>query len=68
MIMKRNLLVLIIIACLSVLWPADAEDSRVITNFDKQWRFIQADVHGAESPSYNDRRWRILNLPHDWKA
>lgn len=66
MIMKRNSLVLIIIACLSVLWPADAEDSRVITNFDKQWRFIQADVHGAESPSYNDRRWRILNLPHDW--
>jgi beta-galactosidase len=33
---------------------------------DYHWRFLQSDAKGAEKPDFNDDRWRILNLPHDW--
>ena len=42
------------------------ETSRVITNFDANWRFYQGDVEGAEKPEFNDAAWRKLNVPHDW--
>jgi beta-galactosidase len=35
-------------------------------NFDLGWKFLQADVKGAEELSFNDKSWRTLNLPHDW--
>ncbi|NIJ44855.1 beta-galactosidase [Wenyingzhuangia heitensis] len=35
-------------------------------NFDKDWKFIQKDVSGAEQINYKDTDWRELNLPHDW--
>lgn len=45
-------------------------------SLDKGWRFREmkepffsnAGAHpmGAESPSYDDADWRLLNLPHDW--
>ena len=34
--------------------------------FDSNWRFIRADVPGAERPEFNDSAWRILDVPHDW--
>jgi beta-galactosidase len=42
-----------------------AQDSRAIS-FDRDWRFIKDTLSGAENPSYDDRNWRLLNLPHDW--
>jgi beta-galactosidase len=33
---------------------------------DYNWRFIQSDVKDAEKQSFDDTKWRILNLPHDW--
>lgn len=35
-------------------------------SFDKDWKFIQEDVNGAEQVNYNDATWRTLDLPHDW--
>ncbi|MFY0607686.1 MAG: DUF4982 domain-containing protein [Cyclobacteriaceae bacterium] len=35
-------------------------------NFDKNWRFFNAKAEGAESPTYDDSKWRSLDLPHDW--
>jgi beta-galactosidase len=33
---------------------------------DANWKFSQTDTTGADKPSFNDSKWRILNLPHDW--
>jgi beta-galactosidase len=34
--------------------------------FDSDWRFMRADVPGAENPQFNDSAWRTLDVPHDW--
>jgi beta-galactosidase len=36
------------------------------TSFDSEWRFLRADAAGAETPGFDDRSWRTLDLPHDW--
>jgi len=35
-------------------------------NFDREWRFLNADAPGAENADFNDAAWRTLDLPHDW--
>ena len=62
--MRRLLLLLCMLA--AGFPAAGARDSRVITSFDKDWRFVQADPAGAQNPGFNDRSWRRLDLPHDW--
>ncbi len=36
--------------------------------FDKGWRFLRGDAMGAEAPGFDDSRWRMLDLPHDWSV
>src|ERR1700735_4907622 len=36
------------------------------SNFDRQWKFIKGDAADADSPQFDDRSWRTLDLPHDW--
>jgi len=36
------------------------------SSFDEDWRFIKDNPSGAESPDYDDSKWRTLDLPHDW--
>lgn len=35
-------------------------------SFDKDWKFIQKDVKGAEKVGFDDGNWQALNIPHDW--
>lgn len=35
-------------------------------SFDEGWRFVKDNPSGAESPSFDDSSWRIVDLPHDW--
>ncbi|HEY2975558.1 MAG TPA: beta-galactosidase GalB, partial [Pyrinomonadaceae bacterium] len=35
-------------------------------NFDKGWRFHLGDVAEGQQPNFDDSKWRILDLPHDW--
>jgi len=35
-------------------------------SFDTDWRFSRDSITGAEQPSYDDSKWRVLDLPHDW--
>ena len=37
-------------------------------NFNKGWRFSLSDSTVYSSPDYNDKRWRTLDLPHDWSV
>lgn len=36
------------------------------TNFNNDWKFIRADVSGAEQPDFDDTAWQTLDLPHDY--
>ena len=40
--------------------------SREHLRFDAQWKFIHADTIQAENPDFDDSKWRVLDLPHDW--
>lgn len=33
---------------------------------DFGWKFSQTDTAGADKTSFNDNKWRVLDLPHDW--
>lgn len=35
-------------------------------SLDSDWRFLRADAPGAENPSFDDSKWRKLDVPHDW--
>lgn len=34
--------------------------------FNQNWKFIRADVSGAEQVNFDDAEWRNLDLPHDY--
>lgn len=34
--------------------------------FDDDWKFSLSANEAAIEPNYNDKQWRVLNLPHDW--
>jgi len=34
--------------------------------FDNAWRFHLGDITGAEQLKFDDSKWRLLDLPHDW--
>ncbi|MEO8090790.1 MAG: glycoside hydrolase family 2 TIM barrel-domain containing protein, partial [Gemmatimonadales bacterium] len=44
--------------------PVAAQRQRL--SMDPGWRFTLGDPAGAERPSFDDRQWRSLDLPHDW--
>ena len=40
--------------------------ARTIVSLDPDWKFLQAESPGAESPDFDDSTWRKLDVPHDW--
>ncbi len=34
--------------------------------FNDNWKFVRADISGAEKLDFDDSDWRVLNLPHDY--
>lgn len=66
--MKRSFLILTL-ALIQVIninvWSA-TPDIRQHLLIDKNWKFTQSDVKGAEVSDFDDAKWRTLNLPHDW--
>ena len=36
------------------------------SSFDTGWRFQKGDSPAAATPAFDDARWRVLDLPHDW--
>jgi beta-galactosidase len=34
--------------------------------FDDNWKFFLGDDKDAPKPSFNDKAWRDIDLPHDW--
>ena len=42
-------------------------DSRKVYNFNFGWRFHAGDVENAAMPSFDDSRWRMVDVPHDFQ-
>jgi beta-galactosidase len=34
--------------------------------FDKDWAFTQTDADGADKTNFDDSKWKVLDVPHDW--
>ncbi|HEY6913811.1 MAG TPA: sugar-binding domain-containing protein, partial [Paludibacter sp.] len=44
-----------------------AKNTREIQDFNQNWKFTLADsMLNASLPLFDDSKWRVLNLPHDW--
>src|SRR5262245_56814591 len=61
---KPNFYILLVI-CLLVQIQSSAQP-RVVIDFDNDWNFFLRNDSAAIDPSFDDSRWRGLNLPHDW--
>ena len=57
-------LLLVSLFCLNVWSATPPSRQRLLIDYD--WKFIQSDVKEAEKPNFDDSKWRMLNLPHDW--
>ncbi len=55
-----------VVLCMALCSFTYGAKPRSKVNFDHSWTFHLGDVTGAQNPGYNDSKWRVLNLPHDW--
>jgi len=60
----RTPIILLFITCF--LTQSFAKVSQREMPFDDNWKFSLQDVKGTEKPSFNDKTWRSIDLPHDW--
>ena len=47
--------------------PRSGRGPRCELSFDEDWRFYRGDASGAQGPTFDDRGWRQLDVPHDWR-
>ena len=40
--------------------------TRNTENFGRTWHFHLGDLQNGQMPSFDDSRWRLLDVPHDW--
>ena len=62
--MKRLISILF---CTFAVGAALSAQPRYVENLDFEWRFHAGDVEGASGLMYDDYRWRMLDLPHDFQ-
>ena len=41
-------------------------EARTVVPLSEAWSFHLGEAAGAETPEYDDSRWRKLDVPHDW--
>lgn len=67
--MKNKSFIIVLIAMLTVSMAVKSQVSfghpELINN---DWKFILEDVKGGEESTFNDERWRAIDLPHDWSV
>jgi hypothetical protein len=63
--MHRLLLTTLAGIAIACAFPSGA---REVLALDDHWRFLQGDVLGADQPGYDDSRWQVVPVPHDWSS
>src|ERR1022692_854928 len=43
-----------------------AGEARLVQSLDENWRFQLGITPEAVAPNYNDRTWRVVDVPHDY--
>lgn len=61
-----SLIIAMACLCQSALAQVVKEQVTLISNFDKDWLFLNEDTKGAEQAKFDDSKWRKLDVPHDW--
>ncbi len=46
--------------------PEKSPSARVVENFNHGWRFSLGCIEGASTVGFDDKSWRVLDVPHDW--
>jgi len=63
---RLNLCILSLILSFFFIRAAAQTELTRNTLFDFNWRFHAGGAQGAEEPSFDDSKWRKIDLPHDW--
>jgi len=71
---KNRLVIFALLAVQSFLLPSCSSakcselssQPREQTNEDRGWKFINSNPNGAEAPTFDDRSWQNVDVPHDW--
>ena len=56
----------LVVTSLIGLCDATVGDARTKVSIGDGWSFHLGEAPGAESPSFDDAKWRKLDVPHDW--
>jgi len=58
----------VLLLCLVFISTAHAQtkNPREIISLDSAWQFWRGDDPAARQPDFDDRKWRTVDLPHDW--
>ena len=64
--LKLSLCALFLFIAMTLYAQKPTESSRRILNFDNDWRFSLGDTKAAENTTFDDSKWRKLDVPHDW--
>ena len=55
----------VLILSIFIIINASAQSGRGV-NFDENWRFFRGGVERGEYVDFDDSKWRVVDLPHDW--
>jgi beta-galactosidase len=55
----------VLLFCAVLTGTLGAAESETV-DFDQGWRFTRGDTPAAQFPSFDDSRWSLVDLPHDW--
>lgn len=58
----------IILVITSMNQVAGQTNTRTTASFDAGWKFFLGDSQNAFEAGFNDKEWRLLDLPHDWSV
>ena len=56
----------LVVTSLTGLCAPTSGDARTKVSLGDAWTFHLGEAQGAESPSFDDAKWRKLDVPHDW--
>jgi beta-galactosidase len=66
----KRLLLMLMTGFLVIITSCNSQQSKKAEHrtisFDADWLFIKDNPSGAETPAFEDKMWRTIELPHDW--
>ncbi|OXG03937.1 beta-galactosidase/beta-glucuronidase [Flavobacterium araucananum] len=65
MFTKKILLPVLLFSCLSAFSQISFGDSKKIND---NWKFNLKDTPEAQKATYDDSKWQLVNVPHDWSV